>query len=112
MNAEDRNLWDLLGRSPRQAAPPFFAAKVMRQIGEAGNHRATWFAPLLRWLAPAAIAALVILAIAPRPESEPASLATSDLTTLDLVELLSPEDYQILTEAGWPYNNGFLSAGL
>jgi hypothetical protein len=36
----------------------------------------------------------------------------SDLTTLDLVEMLSPEDYTTLTTAGWPYNNGFLSAGL
>jgi hypothetical protein len=36
----------------------------------------------------------------------------SDLTTLDLVEMLSPEDHATLTAAGWPYNNGFLSAGL
>ncbi|MBU3665598.1 MAG: hypothetical protein FGM15_06940 [Chthoniobacterales bacterium] len=112
MNQEDRKLWDLLGRSPRHPAPPFFAAKVMRRIGEAGAPRTSWFAPIFRWLAPAAIAALVVLAIAPRPDREPASVATSDLTTLDLLELLSPEDYQILTDAGWPYNDGFLSADL
>ena len=40
------------------------------------------------------------------------AVVTSDLTTLDLVQLLSPEDYETLTAAGWPYNNGFLSAGL
>jgi hypothetical protein len=39
-------------------------------------------------------------------------MAGSDLTTLDLVGMLSPEDYDTLTAAGWPYNNGFLSAGL
>jgi hypothetical protein len=106
---EDQKLWDLLGRSPRRSAPPFFAAKVLRQIEGAGS-RSSWFAPVLRWIAPAAVAALVILAVLPRPAAEP--VAVSELTTLDLVELLSPEDYETLTAAGWPYNNGFLSAGL
>ena len=109
MNQDDRKLWDLLGRSPRPSAPPFFAGKVMRRI-EAADDRPHWLAPILRWLAPAAVAALAILAVLPRPTAEPVVL--SDLTTLDLVELLSPEDYETLTAAGWPYNNGFLSAGL
>ncbi len=108
---DDQKLWDLLGRAPRPSAPPFFAAKVMRQI-EAAKSRPSWLAPVLRWLAPAAIAALVVLAVLPRPTVEPASMAASDLTTLDLIEMLSPEDYDTLTAAGWPYNNGFLSAGL
>ena len=106
---DDQKLWDLLGRSPRRSAPPFFAAKVMRQIEPVGS-RMSWFAPVLRWLAPAAVAALVILAVLPRPSAE--AVAVSELTTLDLVEMLSPEDYETLTAAGWPYNNGFLSAGL
>lgn len=109
---DDQKLWNLLGRAPRPSAPPFFAAKVMRQI-ESGNRQHGWFAPVLRWLAPAAVATLVILAVLPRPASESeAAMAVTDLTTLDLVELLSPEDYETLTAAGWPYNNGFLSAGL
>jgi hypothetical protein len=106
---DDQKLWDLLGRSPRPSAPPFFAAKVMRQI-EATDRQPHWFAPVLRWLAPAAVAALVLVAVLPRPGAEP--IAATDLTTLDLVEMLSPEDYETLTAAGWPYNNGFLSAGL
>ena len=106
---EDQKLWDLLCRSPRRSAPPFFAAKVMRQI-EGAHARPLWFAPVLRWLAPAAVAALVILAVLPRHTAQP--VAVSELTTLDLVEVLSPEDYETLTAAGWPYNNGFLSAGL
>lgn len=108
---DDQKIWDLLGRAPRPSAPPFFAAKVMRQI-EAAESRPFWLAPVLRWLAPAAIAALVVLAVLPRPTVEPAGMAASDLTTLDLIEMLSPEDYDTLTAAGWPYNNGFLSAGL
>jgi hypothetical protein len=108
---DDQTLWDLLGRAPRPSAPPFFAAKVMRQI-EAAESRPSWLAPVLRWVAPAAIAALVVLAVLPRPTAEPAGMAGSDLTTLDLIEMLSPEDYDTLTAAGWPYNNGFLSAGL
>ena len=106
---DDQKLWNLLGHSPRPPAPPFFAAKVMRQI-ETATPRSSWVAPLLRWLAPTAVAALVIIAILPRPATE--TVDSSDLTTLDLVELLSPEDYETLTAAGWPYNNGFLSAGL
>ena len=112
MTENDQKLWDLLGRAPRPSAPPFFAAKVMRQV-ESDAGRPAWFIPVLRWLAPACIAALVVLAVLPRPTAEPAGLTTaSDLTTLDLVEMLSPEDYDTLTAAGWPYNNGFLSAGL
>jgi hypothetical protein len=109
---DDQQLWNLLGRNPRPSAPPFFAGKVMRQI-EAADERQSWVAAFLRWLAPSSVAALLVLAILPRPESAPAATALpSDLTTLDLVEMLSPEDYTTLTAAGWPYNNGFLSAGL
>ena len=107
---DDQNLWNLLGRSPRPTAPPFFAAKVARQIEpQNGGHRSiAW--PLLR-LAPAAITALVILAALPRPSAEPVEL--SNITTLDLLEMLSPEDHEVLTQAGWPYNNsGALTASL
>ncbi len=106
---DDQKLWDLLGCSPPPSAPPFFAAKVMRPIESAASPRA-WLAPVFRWLAPAAIATLVVLAVFPRSPVGPATLA--EFTTLDLMEMLSPEDYETLTAAGWPYNNGFLSAGL
>jgi hypothetical protein len=109
---DDQKLWNLLGRKPRPSAPPFFAGKVMRQI-EVADERSSWLAPVVRWLAPASVATLLVLAILPRSDSTPAAMASpSDLTTLDLVEMLSPEDYTTLTAAGWPYNNGFLSAGL
>ncbi len=104
---DDQKLWNLLGHSPRPAAPPFFTGKVLRRI-EAAKSRPAWFAPVLRWLAPATVAALVLLATVPRP-GDP---APAEFTTLDLVEMLSPEDHQVLVEAGWPYNNGFLSAAL
>ena len=108
---DDHKLWDLLGRSPRPAAPPFFAAKVTRQIDSRDSRHRNWASAAFRWFAPAAVAALVLLAVLPRSEPSP-SAQSADLTTLDLVELLIPEDYETLTTAGWPYNNGFLSANL
>ncbi|MBE2179171.1 MAG: hypothetical protein IAE97_01750 [Chthoniobacterales bacterium] len=82
----------------------------MRAIGPRRQEEPVWFPALLRWLAPATIAALLILAIAPQSAQEDNSaVADSDLTTLDLVEMLSPEDYQILTSAGWPYDNTLLT---
>jgi hypothetical protein len=108
---DDQKLWNLLGHSPRPAAPPFFAAKVMRRL-EAAESLPFPIAAVLRWFAPAAVAGLVLLAIVSHPAAESAPVVASDLTTLDLVQLLSPEDYETLTAAGWPYNNGFLSAGL
>jgi hypothetical protein len=107
MDHQDQKLWSLLARAPRPTAPPFFAGKVLRQItAPAVPSRLSM---VLRWLAPATVAALVLLAVIPRDHPE---AATTELTTLDLVEMLSPEDYQVLTEAGWPYNNGLLSASL
>ncbi len=109
MMDDDKKLWDLLGRSPRAAAPPFFSGKVMRQIRAGSPMRTSPFLPILRWLAPATVAALVIFAVLPRHET---SSGTDELTVLDLVEMVSPEDYDTLTAAGWPYDNGFLSASL
>lgn len=108
--SDDQKLWDLLGRSPRPDAPPFFTARVMRAIEPRRQETPLWFSALLRWLAPATIAALLFLAIAPPTAQEDNStLADSDLTALDLVEMLSPEDYQVLTSAGWPYDNTLLT---
>ena len=82
----------------------------MRAIEPRRQEEPLWFSALLRWLAPATIAALFILAVAPPTAREDNStLADSDLTTLDLVEMLSPEDYQILTSAGWSYDNTLLT---
>ncbi len=113
MDNRDRQLWDLLGHAPRADAPPFFAARVMRAVEAAEMRPTGWLAHALRWLAPATIAALVMLAMVPRPAATDAGfVAAGDITTLDLVEFLSPEDYDLLTSAGWPYDNGFLTAGL
>lgn len=108
---DDRQLWDLLGRAPRPSAPPFFAGKVMRQIEAGGEGGRPWFAAALRWFAPAAVAALVVFAVLPKA-AVPAPAGYDELTTLDLVEMVSPEDFEMLTAAGWPYDNGFLSASL
>ena len=95
---DDQKLWDLLGRSPRPSAPPFFAGKVLRQI-EGTGPRPSWVTPALRWLAPAAVAAAIIFALAPR-ESRPSTAEYESLTTIDIVEILNPDDYVLLTSAG------------
>ncbi len=99
MNHDDRKLWDLLGRSPRPSAPPFFAAKAMRRI-EKANVRPSWVSQAVRWLAPAAaVAAVAIVALLPR-ENAQAPAEYEALTTLDIVEMVSPDDYVLLTSAG------------
>lgn len=105
MRDTDKVLWDLLGKAPRPTAPPFFAAKVMRAV-EAQKPR-PWLAPVLRWLAPATVAALVVFSLVPRPQQTAAAefASSGELTTLDIVELLSPDDYLVLTAAGWPYGD-------
>lgn len=110
---EDQKLWDILGQASRSPAPPFFAGKVMRAIQEADAPDSSWRGRFFRWLAPATIAALLVLALGesmrPATNVEP---PLTTFTTLDLVEMVNPNDYQILIEAGWPYDNGFLSTNL
>lgn len=109
MDDQERQLWDLLASAPRKTAPPFFAGKVMHAIDTAQAAPSGWLPHLLRWLAPASIAALLMLAVWPT-RSANHEVATTEFTTLDLVGLVSLDDYQVLTDAGWPYSNGFLSA--
>jgi hypothetical protein len=110
VNQDDRKLWDLLGRSPRPSAPPFFAAKVMRQI-EKAETRPSWIAVTLRWLAPAAVAAVVVFALLPRA-SAPVAVEYEPLTTLDIVEMVSPDDYVLLTSAGGVEDDDLLTSEL
>ena len=94
---DDQKLWNLLGRAPRPSAPPFFAGKVMRQI-EAGGSERSWLSSALRWLAPAAVAAAAVFALLPHATA-PDPGVYEDLSTLDLVEMVSPDDYVLLTSA-------------
>ena len=98
MSQEDGRLWNLLGESPRPSAPPFFAGKVMRQI-EAGAPGRPWLDAALRWLAPATVAALAVFALLPKA-ADPAPATYEELTTLDIVEMVSPDDYVLLTSSG------------
>jgi hypothetical protein len=110
---DEQKLWDLLGHAPRASAPPFFAARVLRTIRQPTSRHSSLLEAFLRWMAPAAVAALLLLAVLPRPEdNEAGSLAATDMTTLDLVGMLSPEDYQILTAAGWPEDSVLLTGSL
>jgi hypothetical protein len=107
---DDQKLWNLLGRSPRPAAPPFFAGKVMRQI-EAGPTHSSWLTGALRWLAPAAVAAVAIFALLPRATA-PEPVAYEELTALDIVEMVSPDDYALLTSVGAYEEDDLLTAEL
>ena len=111
---DDRKLWDLLGASTRHAAPPFFATKVLRSVRSTREPSPVWIGQLLRWLAPATVAALFAAAIMADPAASAGQIAAAspELTTLDLVEIVSPQDYEVLTTAGYPFNNGFLAADL
>lgn len=110
MNQEDRELWNLLGRSPRPSAPPFFAGKVMRQISVAPSGP-VWLTTALRWLAPTAVAAVALFALLPGPIA-PAPATYAGLTTLDIVELVSPDDYVLLTSAAVYEDDDLLAAEL
>ena len=110
MNQDDRKLWDLLGRCPRPSAPPFFAAKVIRQI-ERDPRRLGTIGLALRWLAPATVAAVAIFALLPKA-SAPAPGTYEELTTLDVVEMVNPDDYILLTSAGGIEDDDLLTSEL
>jgi hypothetical protein len=53
-------LWDLLGRSRRVEASPYFVRKVMRAIHEEKPSRFSLVA-LMRWLIPTAVCAALVI---------------------------------------------------
>ncbi len=68
----------------------------------------------LRLFAPATIAALFFAGLLPyRTEKHLDSLSTvNEFDVLDLVQMVSPEDYTVLTSVDWSSQNDFLSAGM
>ena len=108
---DDQKLWELLARAPRPSAPPFFAGKVVRQIGSDPT-RPSWLTGALRWLAPTAVAAIAIFALLPRSTTTPAPAVYEELTTLDIVEMVSPDYYVLLTSAGGLEDDSLLAAEL
>lgn len=83
----------------------------MRQISTAGSPRPTWLSLTLRWFAPATIAALAVFAFVPRSIT-PSPATYGQLTTLDIVELVSPDDYVLLTSAEVYEDDHLLTAEL
>ena len=85
----------------------------MRRIESLECVKATWFAPIFQWLAPAAVAALFLAAVLFKPnEQDTAPLsAGTEISALDIVQIISPEDYVVLTSVDWPYEST-LSAGM
>jgi hypothetical protein len=55
-------LWDLLGRSRRIEASPYFVRKVLHAVDERERQRFSW-ATLLRWFVPAATCAAFVIGL-------------------------------------------------
>lgn len=86
----------------------------MRRIEGSERASVNGLNSIFRWLAPATVCALFIFAVFPR-QSETAgnSLSTgTSITALDIVQIVSPEDYVVLTTVDGTYDNEVLSAGL
>jgi hypothetical protein len=105
---EDEKLWDLLGRATEPTASPFFARNVLRKLrevqGESSPSR-SWY---LRWLAPAAGMAVVIIAGLALPtqiikqqrsDSRPDTIALADSQDSDLMadldDLMASDDSSV-----------------
>jgi hypothetical protein len=82
----------------------------MRRI-ETSAPRPFWGTRALRWLAPATVAAMALFTLLPR-ESAPVFAEYEPLTTLDIVALVSPDDYVLLTSAGDFEDNDLLTSEL
>lgn len=82
----------------------------MRQI-KAGNPQRSWLSGALRWLAPAAVAVVAVFALLPKA-SVPAPGVYDEITTLDIVELVSPDDYALLTSVEAYEEDDLLTAEL
>jgi hypothetical protein len=84
-------LWELLGRSRRIGASPYFVRRVLRAIHEEKPSRFSWVA-LWRWLIPtAACAALVIVWATYQQDDQEAFDAYFD-EAADLQSLVASED--------------------
>lgn len=59
---ENDKLWELLGKSSRVEASPYFARKVRHAVESTPRHPALFFSRVIRWLIPVSACAAVALA--------------------------------------------------
>jgi hypothetical protein len=84
---DDRQLWDLLGKAAAPQPSPFFGRNVLREIRQQQLSRSSILSWLsLRWLAPAAGLAAVIIAgaLAVHQPHAPISATTSFVAKADV----------------------------
>lgn len=100
---DDPQLWDLLGKCPEPQPSPFFARNVLRTIRQQRTARSRLLVWLnLRWLAPMAGVAAVLVAGAiaihqppVRHSPKPAVIAKADLdddVAADIDDLVGSDD--------------------
>ena len=89
-------LWDLLGRARRVNASPYFTRKVLTAIRDGERPRFS-LATLLRWVIPAACAALIIGWPIYQHEQQDAFNAYFD-SAADLQSLIASEDPSLWLE--------------
>lgn len=100
---EDPQLWDMLGKAAAPQASPFFARNVIREIRKHHSARSPVLAWLnLRWLAPAAGIAAVLIAGALALHQPPvfnsagktllAKAEIDDDVAADIDDLVGPDD--------------------
>ncbi len=113
MDQFDKKIWDLLGESHRPSPPPFFAGLVIRRIDEMKSPAISWLTPILRWLPPASVATLFVLALLPTASKDgiDSFSSSNEINALDIVQIVSPEDYAVLTSVGWPDEDNLQSLG-
>ena len=96
---DDQQLWDLLGRAAKPAAPSdFFSRDVVRRIRQEPSlfeRLQTWFN--LRWLIPATAAAVVAIG-AVISIGHPFSRLTTRDATPDVVAQIDPQDFEVVAD--------------
>jgi anti-sigma factor RsiW len=95
---DDKQLWDLLGRTAEPKLSPFFARNVLREVRQGASRfgRAqNWFS-LRRLVAASAVAVVVIgMAIA---TYTPGWSHKSSERELDVVAKIDPQDFEVVAD--------------
>jgi hypothetical protein len=94
---DDKELWDILGRVPKQTLSPFFARNVVRNVRqEATRFRGmrNWFS----WRRLAAASAVVTVVIGTAVATHHPVWQTAPTNDSDVVAKIDPQDYDVVAD--------------